>query len=239
MPNHGNQAVMRKPSEQELIHERLGATFGEALSLYDTRRRMEVLIDEFLPGDTLKGKSALDVGTGLGFFAERMISRGAHVTAVDLGPNLIEQVRTRLSCPAFISDALSLTNSFEPDSFDIVLSSECIEHTPDPQAAIRQMLAMLKPGGLLSLSTPNVFWYPLVALATRLKVRPFTGLENFSTFDGIGTTIRTSGGEVLRQKGLHLFPFQFGLRPLSMWLDEHFQFAQRAMINLCVLARKL
>jgi|SRR6516162_1103734 len=230
---------MRKPSEQEFIHERLGATFGEALSLYDTRRRMEVLIDEFLPGDTLKGMSALDVGTGLGFFAERMIGRGAQVTAVDLGTNLVEQVRTRFSCQAFTADALSLTNSFEPNSFDIVLSSECIEHTPDPQAAIVQMLTVLKPGGLLSLSTPNMFWYPIVSFATRMKLRPFTGLENFSTFDTLGTTIRNSGGVVLKQKGLHLFPFQFGLHGLSVWLDEHCQFARRAMINLCVLARKL
>ena len=35
-------------------------------------------------------------------------------------------------CEAVVADAMNLTARFPPDSFDIVVSSECIEHTPDP-----------------------------------------------------------------------------------------------------------
>ena len=40
---------MRAVSERELCHERLGNEFESALSEYDTQRRLEVLIDEYLP----------------------------------------------------------------------------------------------------------------------------------------------------------------------------------------------
>ena len=229
---------MRTPSEREYIHERLGGQFEEALSLYDTRRRMEVLIEEFLPGDLLKGKRVLEVGTGLGHFAERLAARGAELTVVDLGPNLVENVRSRLGCEGYCADALCLTEVLQPASFDVVVSSECIEHTPDPARAVAQMLGMLKPGGLLSLSTPNVVWLPVVRAATRLGFRPFDGLENFSTFGSLRRVIKENGGRVMKEKGLHLFPFQMPMNPLSTWMDEHCQFARTAMINLCVLARK-
>jgi len=59
---------MRLPSYQEYCHERLGDRYAKALSGYDTQRRVKVLIDEFLSDDMVRGKTALDVGCGLGFF---------------------------------------------------------------------------------------------------------------------------------------------------------------------------
>jgi 2-polyprenyl-3-methyl-5-hydroxy-6-metoxy-1,4-benzoquinol methylase len=230
---------MRKPSEREYVHERLGTHFEEALSLYDTRRRMEVLIDQFLPGDSLKGKNVLEVGTGLGYFAERLVGRGAALTVVDLGPKLVENVRKRLNCQGYCADALSLTEVFRPASFDVVLSSECIEHTPDPAKAVAEMLAVLKPGGLLSLSTPNLLWLPVVRSATALRLRPFDGLENFSTFRSLRNVISENNGIVIKEKGLHLFPFQIPMTRLSTWVDEHCQFVRTAMINICILAKKV
>ena len=68
--------------------------------------------------------------------------------------------------------------------------------------------------------------------------RPFEGLENFNTFSKIRTTLEASGCGVLREKGLHLFPFQLRLPRISKWCDEHLQSLRVLMINLCVLARK-
>jgi 2-polyprenyl-3-methyl-5-hydroxy-6-metoxy-1,4-benzoquinol methylase len=229
---------MRTPSDREYIHERLGDQFRTALSVYDTKRRMETLIDEFLPDNVLRGKSVLEVGTGLGYFAERMIERGALVTVVDLGGTLVYNVAQRLGCPGYRADALSLTEVFKPSTFDIVLSSECIEHTPDPSRAVAQMMTVLKPGGLLSLSTPNLLWLPVVRAATIFGLRPFDGLENFSTFGGLRSTLSQQGATVLRETGLHLFPFQLRMLKLSTWFDEHCQFARKAMINICILAQK-
>jgi 2-polyprenyl-6-hydroxyphenyl methylase/3-demethylubiquinone-9 3-methyltransferase len=229
---------MRTISQKEYIHDKLGDQFESALSMYDTQCRIQVLIDEFLRDQQLEGKRILDVGTGLGFFAGRLQQRGAIVTAVDIGENLLKRVKQRLNCECLVVDALALSNYFGRDRFDFVVSSECIEHTPDPLEALKQMAAVVKPGGLISVSTPNVVWKPVVAGATALKLRPFEGFENFSTFGSIRGAFESAGATVVREKGLHLFPFQLKLPGLSRWCDDHLQAFRFLMINLCVLARK-
>ena len=88
---------MRAIEAKEMCHERLGDRFDSALSDYDTQRRVETLIDLFLPAD-LTGQTALDVGCGLGFFSQRLHESGADVTACDLGPSLVERTVHRVGC---------------------------------------------------------------------------------------------------------------------------------------------
>ena len=230
--------MLRIVDSKELVHERLGKSFETALSNYDTQRRVETLVDDFLGADLLEGAEALEVGCGLGYFSERMQQLGAQVTACDLGPNLVEQTRQRTACNAVVADALNLQDTFTPDSFDVVLSSECVEHTPDPDRAIRQIIAMAKPGGYVSLSTPNIVWWPIVKLATLLHLRPFDGLENFSSWNSIRRIFADEKVIIAREFGLHLYPFQFGMHQFSTRLDNSCQFARPAMINICILGQK-
>lgn len=229
---------MRALAREELVHERLAETFADHLSDYDTTRRVETLIDAFLGPERLAGRTALDVGCGLGFFSKRLVEHGAEVTACDLGPELVRRTASFAGCEALVADALDLEAAFGRDSFDVVVSSECIEHTPDPAAAVRSMIAVLRPGGLIALSTPNRVWYPVVRAATLLRLRPFDGYENFSSWRGLRGTFADAGVEVLEERGLHLFPFQFGLDGLSRAADRHLQGLRGAMINICLLGRK-
>lgn len=229
---------MRAITQEEYCHERLGERFEEALSEYDTLRRVETLVDDFLTDDMVRGRETLDVGCGLGYFSQRLAQRGAKVTACDIGPGLVEKTRQRVGCRCEVADALELERQFGPDRFDLVVSSECVEHTPDPARAIGQMVAVLKPGGYLALSTPNIVWYPVVRLATALKVRPFDGHERFSSWRSVRRTLEAAGADVVRERGLHLYPFQFRLHGLSRWCDRRLQALRPLMINLCVLARK-
>jgi len=137
-----------------------------------------------------------------------------------------------------VADALRLTEVFGANQFDAVVSSECIEHTPSPYDVLKQMVAVLKPGGVVAMSTPNRLWQPVVRLASRLRLRPFDGYENFSTWGGIRRTFKEEGAEIIAERGLHLFPFQFGLHSFSAWCDRNLQVARPLMINMCVLARK-
>jgi 2-polyprenyl-3-methyl-5-hydroxy-6-metoxy-1,4-benzoquinol methylase len=228
----------RYVNQRELTHERLGDRFSSALSRYDTDRRVEVLVDEFLGRERLRGAKVLDVGCGLGDFSQRLSDLGADVTACDLGAGLVDRTRARVGCTAVVADALNLSATFEPESFDIVLSSECIEHTPDPKRAVREMARLVKPGGCLSISTPNRLWWPVVRLASILKLRPFDGFENFSSWRGLRRTLAECGLEVIREKGLHAFPFHFRLHALSRWMDENLQPIRGEMINICILAKK-
>src|SRR5689334_16284797 len=173
---------MRSITEEEYCHDRLGETFEQALSEYDTRRRIEVLVDTFLTDEMVRGKETLEVGCGLGYFSQRLHDRGAKLIACDIGPGLVQRTRERVGCLALEADALDLERHFGAHRFDLVLSSECIEHTPSPRRALEQMAAVLKPGGFLALSTPNILWSPIVKLATALRLRPFDGHERFSSW---------------------------------------------------------
>ncbi len=229
---------MRQISEREYCHEELGESFARALSEYDTRRRVETLIDEFLTDVMVRNKKAIDVGCGLGFFSQRLQERGANVVACDIGSTLLEFTARRVGCRCVVADALSLVDQFGESSFDLVVSSECIEHTPNPKACLRQMARILWPGGYLTVSTPNVVWFPVVRLASALRLRPFHGLENFCSWSGLRSTLQQAGIGVIREKGLHLFPFQLGMHGFSTWCDHHLQVARRLMINICILGRK-
>jgi 2-polyprenyl-6-hydroxyphenyl methylase/3-demethylubiquinone-9 3-methyltransferase len=229
---------MRTVDPRELCHERLADRFADLLSSYDTLRRVETLVDEFLPSSRIDGADTLDVGCGLGYFSERLQQAGARVTACDLGPRLLELTRQRVGCECVEADALDLVTQFGRDRFDVVVSSECIEHTPDPRQALQQMATVLKPGGLLAVSTPNRVWQPAVQVATRLGLRPFDGYERFLTWGDVRSTLRGAGLDIIREQGLHLFPFQFRLHGLSRWCDRRLQVLRAGMINLCVLAEK-
>ena len=228
----------RRPLSPELTHERLGDRFADALSTYDTDRRLNVLVGEFLSDDMIAGRRVLDVGSGLGFFSERLAQRGALVTACDLGPGLVEKTRARAGCEAVVADALDLERFFGANQFDAVVSSECIEHAPAPLDALAQMVRVVKPGGVIAVSTPSRLWQPVVRLASRLQLRPFDGYENFSAWSDMRRTFNAEGADVLVERGLHLFPFQFGLHSLSTWCDRHLQAFRPLMINVCMLARK-
>ncbi len=229
----------RPPSPGELCHERLGDRFAAALSSYDTRRRVEVLVDELLGVEPLRGRRVLDAGCGLGFFSERLAARGADdLLAVDIGPGLVERTRRLVGCRAEVADVLALSRRYGPGSFDVVVSSECVEHTPDPVLAVRELARVVGPGGCLALSTPNLLWWPVVAGATRAGLRPFDGHENFLSWGGLRRALAAEGLTIERELGLHLFPFQLRLHRLSRWCDARLQALRPLMINMCVLARR-
>src|SRR5439155_25159499 len=137
--------VLRIPTEKEYSHERLGERFETALSAYDTQRRLEVLIDRFL-ARKLEGRTALDVGAGLGFLIQRLQQRGASVTATDIGESMLHKVKETVGCHCECIDALSLSKHFGPNRFDVVLSSDFIDITLAIMEAVRLLAVFLKPG---------------------------------------------------------------------------------------------
>ncbi len=55
-----------------------------------------------------------------------------------------------------VGDVERMELELEPASFDLVLCGDIVEHLRDPQAALARLRPLLKPGGRLVLSTPNV-----------------------------------------------------------------------------------
>lgn len=62
-------------------------------------------------------------------------------------------------------DANHLSQYFEPESFDVLHASHCLEHMRDPHAALRDWLTLVKPGGYVVQTVPDIgayerFTYP-------------------------------------------------------------------------------
>ncbi len=100
------------------------------------------------PAD-VKGKLVLDVGCGMGRFAEVATRWGARVVGVDLSAAAEVAARNLVDRDfvAFQSDVFALP--FAPESFDVIYSIGVLHHTPDCEAAVKTLDKYLKPGGLL------------------------------------------------------------------------------------------
>ncbi|MFH1692601.1 MAG: class I SAM-dependent methyltransferase [Candidatus Omnitrophota bacterium] len=98
-----------------------------------------------------KGR-VLDLGAGSGMFSNRLQQMGFDVVAVDLRPEHFD-FKSSVSF-----QACDITNPlpFGENSFEYILLTEVIEHLKNPSGALIQINRLLKRGGFLVLSTPNI-----------------------------------------------------------------------------------
>ena len=101
--------------------------------------------------DPQPGERILDVATGTGWAARRIAARGAIVTGVDLGADVIEAARALGGGIEFlIGDAESLP--FPDNHFDAVISTFGVMFARDPEAVSRELARVVRPGGRISLA---------------------------------------------------------------------------------------
>ena len=104
----------------------------------------------------LEGRTALDVGCGAGLLCEPLARLGAVVTGLDAAPENIEAARIHAAGQGLMIDyRAGEVRQLAGRHFDLVTSMEVIEHVTDPASFIRALVALLAPGGLMILSTPN------------------------------------------------------------------------------------
>ena len=114
----------------------------------DTRLLIDALSHD-LTNCPLHGQSVLDVGGGPGYFATEFEQAGAWY--VGLEPSVSEMSAAGLTgYGAVRGDGTALP--FHDEAFDIVYSSNVVEHIPDPDAMCDEMLRVTKPGGLTIIS---------------------------------------------------------------------------------------
>lgn len=223
--------------EKSLTHDRLADQFDELMNEYDVNRRLEVLIDEFLQSVDLNGKRVLEAGCGTGRGSQQLVRRGASVFALDIGFNLVKYTHQHCLCDVLVGSILSLP--FPTGFFDVVFSTEVIEHTPDPLQAVLEMYRVLKPGGHLVLSTPNWLWQLPVRLASAVGLRPYKGFENFVKPSQLQQTLTDAGAQIVTHTGIHLLPFQLVfIQPILRRLDKYGARLLPIMINQCLHSTK-
>jgi len=95
----------------------------------------------------------LDVGCGNGLFLEAASVRGWEVAGIELSPAAAAAARERVG-PRVTLGTLEEAD-LRSDAFDVVTLWEVIEHVPHPLRLLSEVRRVLRPGGMLFLSTPN------------------------------------------------------------------------------------
>jgi 2-polyprenyl-3-methyl-5-hydroxy-6-metoxy-1,4-benzoquinol methylase len=186
-------------------------------------------ITEFLTSLNLDNPEILEIGCGFGVLS-RELSRFGTTTGMDLSPKGIA-IAQRLNPELAFFSGDALTYEFRENSYDIVISSEVIEHIPKEshQHFINVIAKILRPGGFLILTTPNkklsdhvsnfqlieehLFQDDLVALLkTRFDIRQLTTIHRLFPISGHKSKVIQAF-----RAGLYEFP---GLR---RWVENPFR----------------
>lgn len=103
------------------------------------------------------GKIAADVGAGIGFITEELIRRGLRVIAIDQSEEMLIEMKKKFQDVDTIDYRIGKAESLpiEDESVDYVFANMFLHHVEDPRVAIKEMVRILKQGGILVITDLN------------------------------------------------------------------------------------
>ena len=165
-------------------------------------------------GRAVRGCRLLDLRCGTGGFSVLAEEAGAEVWSLDASPEAAALAAARTARGRVVvatAESLPLASA----SFDLVHCYSTLEHLSDAARAVREMVRVLRPGGLLYLHTPNrwgcfeghykVFWIPGLPrrlsrayLAARGRPTAFLATLRLLTLAECRALVERAGARVIR-----------------------------------------
>ncbi len=164
-----------------------------------------------------EGLRLLDVGCGGGLTCEPLARLGARVTGIDPGPETVAAARAHAAGQGLDIDyraARVEDLAADGKAFDAVTCLEVVEHVPDVGAFLAQCGALVRPGGLMVLSTINrtPASYALAIVAAEYVLgwlpRGTHQWERFVTPDELARHLMAAGLERPRTEGIVYEPWR-------------------------------
>lgn len=103
----------------------------------------------------IQGGKLLEVGCGIGRGIPYLLPKAMEYWAIDKNQQLLGALQAQYPEATFISGQVPPLKQVPDNTFDYVVSFQVIEHIPDDKLFVQELQRVLKPGGLLLLTTPN------------------------------------------------------------------------------------
>ena len=110
----------------------------------------------------------LEIGCGDGATGSLALSEGkcGEYCAVELCPDAAEKASKRLST-VLLGNVEQLDLPWARETFDAVILSEVLEHLVDPWAVLQKIRPLLRSGGMVFASSPNISHYSVISMLVR------------------------------------------------------------------------
>ena len=156
-------------------------------------RNYGFLLDEIVKYQS--SGSLLDIGCSYGHFLDLARKRGLDVEGMELENEAVSYARDTLGLK--IHQKILAEADFEKEQFEVVTALGVLEHVSNPLDFLKNINNILKPGGVLALTLPNV--ESLVCLILKEKARCFTGRNHLTYFSAktLEKMLAKAGFEIL------------------------------------------
>lgn len=170
---------------------------------------------EMIPFIPQQAKKILDVGCGVGLFAEKLKEQNqAEAWGVEFDARAGAEAKNKLD-KVLIGDIMILIAELPDNYFDCIIFNDLLEHLADPFALLKQIKTKLSPQGVIVCSLPNVRYLPNLF---NLLIKKQWAYEDQGVLDKTHLRFFTakSIAQMFKQLDYQIIKLQ-GINPITSW----------------------
>ena len=154
---------------------------------------------------------ALDAGCGNGRDFNLILNRAEKVIGLDFSTGMVKEAKAKADnmpdkrAGVLVGDVTRLP--FKDNTFDLIVCSEVLEHIPNWKKVVSEFYYLLKPNGVLIISTPNkLSMFGMTRYLGRLILGSKHPYDKWKTYFEHKHTLKDAGFKVVAVRGACYFP---------------------------------